>query len=109
MIKGSDIIIGESDLDGYGKVGTSGLILAPKRDKVLCRYCGGAFEGNDGVTKHESQCREIARKEWTASLLASPASASLSPVEIVERVNATVDAYDARPRHRWVELGTAGT
>lgn len=108
MIKGNDIIIGESDLDGYGKIGTSGLV-APKRDKVLCRYCGGAFEGVDGVTKHESQCREIARKEWTAALLSSPAAADLTPAQIVERVNGTVAAYDLRERHRWVEIGMAGT
>lgn len=108
MIKGNDIVISESDLAGYGSVNGS-LILAPKRDKVLCRYCGGAFEGDDGCIKHESQCREIARKEWTASLLASPAAADLTPAQIVERVNGTIDAYDARPRHRWVELGTAGT
>lgn len=108
MIVGKDNVITESDLAGYGKVG-NGLVLAPKRDKVLCRYCGGAFEGDDGCNKHESQCREIARKEWVAALLASPAAADLTPAQVVARVNATVDAYDARERHRWVELGMAGT
>jgi hypothetical protein len=115
---GRNVIISESDAiadgavgdlvvpAGHMAVGGSGLI-APKRDKNLCRYCGGAFESLDGANKHESQCREIARNQWTAAVLSGPRA--LTGAEVVALVNETIAAYDAREREKWVEFGMSGT
>lgn len=97
-----------SDLEAL----SGGLILVPQRTKILCRWCGAAYEKRaaesdekalEGVKAHELQCRAGVRQRFIQAALSGPLTEKGGEA-IVDTVDAVMASLESQDRTSWKEV-----
>lgn len=88
-----------------------GIILVARRTKILCRWCGAAYEKRqdeddakalEGIRAHELQCRIGVRQRLLQAALSGPLTGK-GGAAIVDTVDAVMGAVEAGERTSWKE------
>jgi hypothetical protein len=83
---------------------TAGGILMPSYTKYLCKWCGAAFEKDDGCEHHEMQCAEPVRIRLICAALQNPAMAGMEASTVVTHIERVMAVVHALPRKSWDEI-----
>lgn len=90
---------------------TPGGIILPMRTKILCRWCGAAYEqrpdetdarANEGVRGHELQCRSGVRQRLLQAALGGP-MVEKGGAAVVDVVDAVMASVESQARTSWKE------
>lgn len=90
---------------------TAGGILLPTRVKLMCHFCGAAYERRDnedeakaleGIRAHELQCRLMTRGRFIQAALSGPV-AMKGGEAVIDTVEQALDALSAGKRSEWKE------
>ena len=90
---------------------TPGGILLPTRTKLLCKFCGAAYDRRPneddakalaGVRTHELQCRIMTRQRFVQAALSGPV-AMKGGEAAVDAVDQAIRAIEAGERTAWKE------
>lgn len=86
-------------------------IFLPTRVKILCRWCGAAYEqrpdesdekATEGVRAHELQCRAGVRQRLLQAALSGP-MVEKGGAAVVDTVDAVMRSVEAQERTTWKE------